>query len=365
MYSITEKLKHYATHSRLVLKKMPILPRVASGYFKTLVLKQTVLRTIEIAVTSECNSNCEMCYASKIKKPNDRILSVEEYKSIWAQAKKLGAFSVIVSGGEPSLRPDLLDIIQAFEPSKSLIAFVTNSIKIDKEFLLNLGECGVNTFHFSLDSLDPDENDKIRGYSGHYQKAVNAIVMAKQLGLNTYISTVIGHGDLKKMDLMVDFAKENGIGIVFSLACPTGNWAGAKEFVLTPEDWIKVQKKMSRNPHIRSDWTINFSLKVECPGGREKVAISPYGEVTGCGMNYISFGNVRDEPLEKIWKRMQAFPEFSRRPVDCLIGADQKYMDDYLIPLSGAASLPVRIHDHPKKPLQFEELESICRAEKK
>jgi AdoMet-dependent heme synthase len=359
MYSKYETLKHWFEHSKLVYRKRSVLYRVACGYFRTLVLRQPVLRTVEIAVTPECNSNCIMCYASKIKCESDNILSTKEYADLWQQSKKLGAFSVIISGGEPSIRPDIIDVINCFEPKNNLLAFVTNSIEVDRRFLEELKRIGVNTFHFSLDSTDPGENDRIRGYEGHYNKALAAIENAKSLGLNTYISTVIGLEDIDKMGLMVDFARDKEIGVVFSLACPTGKWAGKEDMLLTPEAWESVVKKMKENLHIRADWTINFSMRVECPGGREKLAISPYGEVTGCGMNYISFGNIREEALRKIWRRMGNFPEFKRRSPICLIGADQNYINEYLLPLADNPQLPVRIHDHPKNPISFGELDGI------
>lgn len=122
---------------------------------------------------------------------------------------------------------------------------------------------------------------------------------------------------------------------------------------------------MRDNPFIRSDWTINFSCKVECPGGREKIAISPYGEVTGCGMNYVSFGNVRTEPLVKIWKRMGQFYYFKKRSPDCLIGADLEYIEKYLHPLASVQELPVRIDQHPKHPVTFGDLSQTDRQLKK
>ncbi|MBF0440632.1 MAG: radical SAM protein [Oligoflexales bacterium] len=356
MYSTSQHIEHHFAHSKLILKKLGVVPRVFNGYFKTLVLKKPVLRTIEFAVTADCNVKCEMCYASKIKKNNEKILVPAEIHDIWLQAKKLGAFSAIVSGGEPTTRDDILDVLRSLEPSKSLIAFVTNSINMSRGLFKELIDAGVNTFHFSLDSDNPEKNDEIRTYKGHFAKVLENIKMAKEFNANAYISTVIGHHDTEKTMKMVRFAKEQGVGIVFSLVCPLGNWAGKKENVLTREDWHDVQKIMRENPHIRSDWTINFSMKVECPGGREKVAISPYGEVMGCGMNYISFGNVREEPLETIWRRMANFKHFQRRPADCLIGADHEYIDEYLIPIAGASELPVRISEHPRNPMSLEEL---------
>jgi len=343
-------------HSRLVLSMPAVLRRVLAGYFRTLALGRTVLRTIEVAVTPACNCKCSMCYASRIDQPGQQLLTPNEYHDIWQQAKRLGAFSVIISGGEPTVREDLLEVIEAFEPRKSLIAIVSNGIETSR-FLQRFVDAGVTTLHLSLDSTDPATHDEIRGHKGNFEKTLTTIAKAKELGLNTYISTVIWHGDMGRMDEMVAFAERNEIGIVFSLACPMGEKAGCEDFVITDQEWQAVKKKMSENPHIRSDWTINFSCRVECPGGREKLAVSPYGEITGCGMNFVSFGSVREEPLEKIWRRMRKFPDFARRSGDCLIGADREYIRRYLLPLSEHPVLPVRVCDHPTNPVSFEELD--------
>ncbi|MFZ1988553.1 MAG: radical SAM protein [Alphaproteobacteria bacterium] len=356
MYSFRQKIRHLMRHSSLVLGRPWVLKKVLEGYWRTRVLHRTVLRTLELAVTPACNTQCEMCYASRLHQPGQSILTPQEYRDIWRQAKKLGAFSVIISGGEPTVRPDLMDVIDAVEPKKSLIAVVSNGIQT-ADFVERFVAAGVTTLHLSLDGTDPATHDAVRRHKGNFAKTLAAIDKAKALGMNVYISTVIFRGGLAKMDDMVAFAAAHGIGIVFSLACPTGEKAGDESYVITPAEWQAVQKKMSANPHIRSDWTINLSGRVECPGGREKVAISPYGEVTGCGMNFVSFGNVRHEPLETIWRRMQRFPHFARRSPDCLIGADPQYIRDYLMPLAGCEHLPVRLPDHPAHAMPLGELD--------
>lgn len=353
---MNQNLQHYLYHARVIKRRIHLLPKIISGFAKTLILRQPVLRTIELALLTECNSKCVMCYASRMKRDNDLYLTVEEYARIWKEASRLGAFSVILSGGEPTLRKDLFEILAVMEPQNTIFALVTNSLNLDADYLAALKRAGVETIHLSLDSTNPLTNDHIRGAEGHFDKVIAAISEAKRQGFAVYLSTVIMHNGLDKMAEMVRFAQENDIGIVFSLACVSGNWSDEQGVLLTAQDWQAVQAYMSSNRHIRSDWTINFSLRQECPGGREKISISCYGDVMGCGMNYISFGNVREEPLETIWRRMHNFPDFKRRSPNCLIGADPEYIEKYIKPISGM-SVPVQIDRHPLHPMQFSELD--------
>lgn len=349
-------LQHYLYHARVIKRRIHLMPKIVSGFAKTLLLRRPVLRTLELALLTECNSRCVMCYASRMKRDDDTYLTVAEYARIWHEAARLGAFSVILSGGEPTLRNDLFDILAVMDPQNTIFALVTNSLNLSSGYLADLKRAGVQTIHLSLDSTDPVTNDAIRGAQGHYGKVLDTIIEAKRQGFAVYLSTVIMHDGLAKMEEMVRFAREQDIGIVFSLACVSGNWADEQGVLLTSDEWQAVQEYMRANRHIRSDWTINFSLRQECPGGREKLSISCYGDVMGCGMNYVSFGNVRNEPLEKIWRRMHNFPDFKRRSPDCLIGADPDYIERYIKPLAGM-TVPVQIDRHPLHPTPLSELD--------
>lgn len=346
-----QKAKHFARHSVLLRKNLPVLPRVFAGYFKTLVLGQNALRTVEFTVTAECNVNCEMCYASRIRQKGKSPLSPGEYADIWRQARALGAFSAIISGGEPTMRKDLLEVVAALQPEETMIALVSNSTRLDAGALSRLKEAGVNVLHLSLNSVDETENDRMRDFDGHFQQVDRVARQAKDLGFEVCLSNVVSHGGLERSRRVAEYARRNGYGIVFSLACPTGNWAGAREMLLTPEDWAEVDRFMAENPYVRSDWTINFSMRKECPGGREKICISPYGDVMGCGMNFVSLGNVRDEPLETIWKRMCAWGPFRKRSRRCLIALDEGYLEEYLLPVAGKDVLPVPVDLHPVHPM--------------
>lgn len=351
MTDFVAKLSHFAAHSSLIWKNPGVLPKVAQGYFKALVLRRPVLRTLEFAVTPRCNVNCAMCYATKIDDPGRKPMTPDDYSKVWQQAKRLGAFSAHLSGGEPTVRTDLAKIITALEPRHTLISMTTNAILLGPENLEKLRKAGLSVLHFSLNSLDPEINDRERDHKGHRAKVLASIAEAKKLGFEICLSVVVSHGNFETVKRLTEFAAGNAIGIVYSLATPAGNWTGAKEQLLTPEEWREVDAYMTAHPHVRSDWTINLSMRKGCPAGYEKVSISPYGDVQGCAMSFISHGNVLEEPLADIWTRMRSWSQYKKRSPVCLIGLDPEYIDEYIMPVNGLKVLPVPVEKHPRHPL--------------
>lgn len=213
--SLYQKLRHFIKHSKLILNNFSVMPRVVRGYFRTLILKKNTLRTLELTVTPECNVNCEMCYATKIHQKGQEYLTPAEYKDLWKQAKKMGAFSVVISGGEPTMRSDLFEIIAALEPGKTLIGIVSNSTRLNKDYLQKLFDAGVSVLHLSLNSVDEEQNDKQRDYDGHFKRVNEVVDMAKEIGFQVLFSTVVAHDGMENTKAVVEFAKKRGVGVVF------------------------------------------------------------------------------------------------------------------------------------------------------
>ena len=258
------------------------------------------------------------------------------------------------------MRHDLLDIVSAMNPKRAIVALVTNSTNLTKRSLQELRRAGVGTIHLSLDGADEATNDSFRRWPGHYREVMESIEQAKALGFTVCLSTIIMHGNMNKMAEMERLARDRGVGLVFSPACASGRNSDEEDVLLTDEEWTQLMGFMRDHPRVRGDFSINLSMRQECPGGREKIGISSYGDVIGCAMNPVSFGNVRQEPLATIWTRMQRFPAFAQRSRVCLIAADRRYIDEYIRPLSGS-TLPVSIERHPTHPLSFAALQSGTR----
>jgi MoaA/NifB/PqqE/SkfB family radical SAM enzyme len=295
-----------------------------------------------------------MCYATKYEIAGSNPLSPAEYRRIWKQCVDLGAFLAVIEGGEPILRKDLFEVIDALDPWNNIIVLVSNSIGLNAENLARLKKAGIAVLHLSLDGADAQTNDRIRGYPGHFNKVMEVVREAKRLGFHVYFSSVLKHTNAQEYIRIIELARSLGVGISGALIVTMGRYSGNFDERLTEEDrlWLLEVLKKYRST-IRFDWNNNFSGIYECPGGREKFSISLYGDIMTCVCNHLSFGNVREEPVKRIWERMRNFSLFRERNDKCLASFDTKYLREYLDPLADSKVLPVSIFTHPTKPAKL------------
>ncbi|MFZ3077923.1 MAG: radical SAM protein [Candidatus Aenigmatarchaeota archaeon] len=339
-------------HLKFVTKKPKVLRRIVDGYFRTIVLRQRRLRTIDWGITYRCNFRCEMCSAYHLmrnkKNQGKKELTVEQIKSVWEQAKKLGVIHVNLTGGEPMLRgmDELCQIIRNFEPDKFLISMVTNGSLVKEDDIRRLKEAGLDTLQLSLESMDPETHDRIRNHKGSYEKLMDCMKWAKKYGLNICLSAVLTKDNFGEMEKIMDFAKNEGVFFLVNPASSSGAWQGREEKKLT-KDHLDKYSKILKVPHVRADTILNFSGKSGCPGGVERIEITAYGEVMTCPHVQISYGNVLQEPLEKIYKRMSNFMPLKCFSPVCKHVFDEDYKDFLIRPIENVTELPISIFEHP------------------
>lgn len=342
---------HSLRHSVLVLKRPSVIPRIINGLYSAMVLDRPQLKIVEFVVNSECNSECVMCYATKYNKKSVNPLSSAEIGKVWRQSQELGAFIAAVEGGEPTMRRDIVDVLEALEPFKNIVVMVSNSLNLNKEWLFKLKQVGVSVLHLSLDSADPEKNDIIRGAKGHFKKVVEIVKEGRKMGFTIYFSTVFKHSNREDFLKVIELAKSLKIGVSGALVVTMGRYANYEEERLTEEDRLWLLSVLKKYPSIiRFDWNNNLSGRYECPAGREKLSVGMYGDVMACVCNHLAFGNVRKESVETIWRRMCEFSHFKERNERCLVSFDTPYRREYIDTIIDSPALPVSIFEHPKKP---------------
>jgi len=231
---------------------------------------------------------------------------------------------------------------------KHMVSFATNCISLTEEMVVELKKMGVFVVYVSLNSPDPETNDEVRGYAGHFDHAMRVIELCEKHGLDVMIPVTTSKKLLAETEKMLDWARERGCQSNINLYAPTGRAEGDKEVLFDDEFWQQLRRLYARNPGLRGDWDTNLNLKIGCPAAFEKVHVGPYGDVTGCAIQPMSFGNVREQPLEEIVEKMRRFHHFAKRHPSCLVALDDEFIGDYLDFSIDQPSTPYPIEWNPR-----------------
>lgn len=168
------------------------------------------------AITSRCNCKCIMC---DIYLGNYFDIPFSEAARILDFMAKNKFIVAYFTGGEPSLHPRLVDIVN-YAVKCGLLTSLTTNGTIPQKTLKALHKVGLQSISVSLDSWDPQICEKIRGFRGILQKQEETIKLARQLGLGVYTLTYLGlHINEENIEDMVKFVN-NTLDVPFALCYP-------------------------------------------------------------------------------------------------------------------------------------------------
>lgn len=324
------------------------LTRVLKGYFKKNFLRQDVLRTVDLAITGLCHYKCIFCSASRLYRKGGPFLTVKQIKDIWQQCVELGAVHVNLTGGEPLLRDmdEICQIIRNFDPRYFLISLVSNGLEVTKNKLFLLKNAGLDTLQLSIESTDPQKHDILVGINGSFNKVMEAINYARELRLNVCLNAVFFSDNADEIESLINFAKNKNVFLVLNTASAEGKTkeVGAKKL---QEKDKAIFEHFMRFSNVRHDSSLNFSGRRECPGGKERIHITAYGDVLTCPLVQISYGNVLEEPLKNIYKRMNNISYLRSHSRMCKHAFNETYYKDLLLPIEKEEKRPVSIFNHP------------------
>jgi len=340
--------------ARLVRKHLKYLawwpglaPRVVHNYATLLLRRQPRLRAVELAVTYDCNARCAHCSAARLADPRRRELTVGEVARIVAEGRALGLLNINFTGGEALLRDDLEAMIRACRPRSAVVSVATNGRLFTPARARSLKRAGARIVSISLDAVAPAVHDRFRGQPGLHAEALAAVATAQRLGIEPFLCATVTRQSLRagEAEDLVDLADRLGVTITLQMACPVGRWQHAERQLLGPEE-RPAYYALTRRPHVRWEGISNY-LAEGCPAGIEKLAITPYGDVLPCVFGHVTYGDLRSEPLETIWRRVIGGPPFDRIHDRCLIGEDADFRRRFLEPLDDVAQLPLPAAQHP------------------
>ncbi|RNI11487.1 heme b synthase [Methanohalophilus portucalensis] len=295
-------------------------------------------RLIAWELTSRCNLSCVHCRGASTDEKAIGELDTSEAKTFIDQVASLGSPILILSGGEPLVRPDVYELAN-YGTNKGLrVVLATNGTLLERETVRKLKEAGIKRVSISLDGADSATHDGFRGVEGAFDKAMEGIDALKAEGMDFQINTTITKRNLGEIPRILKMATSlNAEALHIFLLVPTGRGENLANEEIPPAEyerilrWFYEQKKHTSlelkatcAPHyfrIMRQCAEKEGMEVSinthgfdavsrgCLGGTAFCFVSSTGDVQPCGYLPAIAGNIRNQSFGEIWNNSTLFNE--------------------------------------------------------
>lgn len=289
--------------------------------------KQQVDHAI-LAISRKCVYRCRHCY----ERPNiasEETVPLDAWKRTVRDLQNMGTSIIVFSGGEPMLRyGDLLELVKSGDKTLSEFHIHTSGHGVNEDKARALRDAGLEAAAVGLDDVNPERHDALRGYSGAFGEAQGAIRDFRRAGIFVYINLCLTKNLVRSGDLpaLMELARDQDVGAIrFLEPVPVGGYQGENRADLFSDDdraattdffvRINSSRRYARYPFISYEAFFEAPDRLGCMmGGHSHFAIDGLGNVIPCVFLPVSFGNIVNEDLPSIFRRMrEAIPRPCRQ----------------------------------------------------
>lgn len=294
-----------------------------------------------IELTHNCNLKCVHCFADAdyCKKSSmghiEGELTTEQWYKVIDNILEAGVFEILLSGGEATMRKDLLDIAGYIQKKGASYCLLSNTTLIDDEMAKKLKETGCEKVESNMDGYNAETYDHFRGVEGSFEATVRGIKACLRQGIPVrcnVMETKMNIFDLKKI---VDVAYEIGVREVCVVPLESGGRARVNRHLAFQEEDIEelhgfyqevstwFDKKYGQTdmvlltPNMLDKKSGSRFAKVfdisgimpTCGAGKIHCTVDPYGEVKLCPSDEAGLKKEANSLLKKdlrtIWKQSE------------------------------------------------------------
>ncbi len=277
-------------------------------------------------VTRACDLACVHCRACPIAERNPKELTTAEGVALLQEIKRFGSPLVVFTGGDVMKRPDLFTLIEASvtlglrtTTSPSATPLLTN------EMIDRFQASGISRMAISLDGPDAATHDAFRGIPGTFDRAIQALRHAQEIGLETQIQTTVTRFNIEKLRDIARIVGEVG-GKMWSVFFLVTTGRARPEDDLTAEEYEQVfatlydiaktstfDVKTTEGMHYRRYLAQHPPLPdhgwhtATVNDGKGFVFVSHTGDICPSGFLPVTAGNVRTDSLVDVYRNSSLF----------------------------------------------------------
>lgn len=310
-----------------------------------------------VDITTRCNLKCKHCRTEEI----NYDLSLDEVEQIAQKLAHPQRRIVFLTGGEPLVRNDIVQVVSIFKKYIPCVCINSNSLLLNEELLDALIKAGLNYIQVSLDGLR-ETHDYMRGV-GNFDRAIEKLRLINTKKIKLHVSCCIS---MLNVDTMYDFAQEllvtNGIKVDilgFKRFIPKNEMAGKynlgkyglkrlyKNFEKVREHFSNITKIVVDFPQ-KNVFDLENVMKVMrkyhltcsgCSAATGGPCIRPDGTVSPCSLLYINAGNIFENSLDEIYNS-DPFVEICNRNIKGKCGSCK-----YRLICGGCRAAAMAIHN--------------------
>jgi len=279
----------------------------ANTFLELLSTKATVSRRPEgvtFELTYGCNLRCVHCY-----NPTHRALSHElttsEICALLDQIADLGVLTVTFTGGEPSVRPDIGDILQHARQQGLMTHLMTNATRITPSFADLLHEAAVSQVNVSIYGATEAVYERMTEVPGSYRQFRQGLLNLAAAALPVVVRmpvTTINCGEIQACRQLVESLQMKFQYCLEIMPSVTGDQT-ALQYRLAPDVKVRIDQEML--PHrwtsARGESCSEGQSFIECACGQSRFAITPYGEMILCTAFPIPRYDLRTGTVKEGW----------------------------------------------------------------
>ena len=264
-------------------------------------------------LTYNCNARCGFCPYWKKSGGKERELNLEEIRIGLKKIYRSGCRFINFSGGEPTLRPDLEEIIESASREGFWTSLVSNGSLLTREKIENLKRAGLDNLFVSLDFVEAEKHDELRNIDGLYGKVIESLSHLGEIFTDGHrtagIMCVISKFNAACIRELVELSGKLGVFIVFQLHHDkkTGNESfNVEEVSEISRFLLELQKEnrhlISSRSYLKKMAEYGGGESPKCFAGEKYFSIDPFGYFHPC-IDMPRVGHILKDDISILWSR--------------------------------------------------------------